>query len=221
MKLSHLSSAAALCLQTVLCQTVTITEAPSIPSNEPSFTSHSQFTSAVLNSTNSYRAEHNASAVSWNTTLQSFAASYLAKADCDFAHSGGPYGENLAEGYLNVTASVEGWGNEVSEYDFGNPGFSEQTGHFTQLVWKDTTDVGCAAALCGSRGWYLVCEYWPRGNVDGEFQEEVQQGDGGSSSSSGGGRRTGPGWGALSLLGVVWVIKLLATGALLVSRDVD
>lgn len=35
-------------------------------------------------------------------------------------------------------------------YNFGKPtGFTEETGHFTQLVWKSTTQVGCAAVNCG------------------------------------------------------------------------
>lgn len=60
-----------------------------------------------------------------------------------------------------------------------DPGFSEETGHFTQLVWQSTTSVGCGAVLCdndatgGVHGWYLVCEYYPPGNVIGEFRGNV------------------------------------------------
>lgn len=61
----------------------------------------------------------------------------------------------------------------MNDYNYSSPGFSEQTGHFTQLVWKATTAVGCGSRLCGTRGWYLVCEYWPRGNVVGQFAEQV------------------------------------------------
>lgn len=67
-------------------------------------------------------------------------------------------------------------------YNFQLPtGYTEATGHFTQLVWRDTTDVGCAAVDCGynadtdddgeggrprrAKGWYVVCEYSPGGNV--------------------------------------------------------
>ncbi|ROW03632.1 hypothetical protein VPNG_07195 [Cytospora leucostoma] len=169
-------------VQTVTVQTITVTAAPNIPSTAPQFTNTALFTSAVLNSTNFYRREHNASAVSWNDTLASYASSYLSSmgslspdsgSECDFAHSGGPYGENLAIGCGDVTGCVGLWGDEREEYDFDNPGFSEETGHFTQLVWKDTTAVGCGRRLCGERAWYLVCEYWPRGNVIGEFGEEV------------------------------------------------
>jgi len=62
----------------------------------------------------------------------------------------GPYGENLAFGYPNASAAIEAWGDERDMYDFKKPtGFTEATGHFTQLVWKTTTQVGCAAINCG------------------------------------------------------------------------
>lgn len=65
---------------------------------------------------------------------------------------GGAYGENLAEGYANATASIEAWGNEASQYDFSSGDFSESTGHFTQLVWKATTAVGCGRKFCNGQG---------------------------------------------------------------------
>lgn len=167
---------------TLAADVVTITAPVAIPSNEPEWKTERTFTSAILNSTNLYREEHNVSSLSWNTTLEEFATDYLDdNDDCKFEHSDGPYGENLAIGYGNVTASVEAWGDERDDYDFKKGGFSKKTGHFTQLVWKDTTDVGCGRKLCGERGWFLVCEYWPRGNVIGQFTEQVykkQEGNG-------------------------------------------
>ncbi len=154
--------------------TVTITAAPSIPSTVPEFVSDHLFTSAILNSTNFFRTENNASWIEWNSTIASFASHYLSSdTDCNFAHSGGPYGENIAMGYPDAASSVDAWGNERKDYDYDDPGFSESTGHFTQLVWKNSTTVGCGRKLCGTNGWFLVCEYWPRGNVIGQFGDEV------------------------------------------------
>lgn len=98
------------------------------------YTNTTLFALSILNATNFYRTEHNATSLTWNTTLTSSATSWASK--CNFEHSGGSYGENLVAGAANATAAVEVWGLEREKYDFGNPGFSETTGHFTQLVWK-------------------------------------------------------------------------------------
>lgn len=90
-----------------------------------------------------------------------------------------------------MTAAVEAWANESQYYEYTAPtGFSEQMGHFTQLLWKATTQVGCAVADCPAksnsvaddvgqaRGWFVVCEYAPPGNVVGDdnafFKANVQ-----------------------------------------------
>ncbi len=132
---------------------------------------------------------------------------------------GGPSGENLAIGYPNITAAIEAWGDERSKYDFDRPtGFSESTGHFTQLVWKNTKSVGCGREDCrngnkdGANGWLVVCEYWPAGNVEGQYKNEVQRKTAGLKSSAGvraGGRR-GVGW-TLVANGLVVLLALLSS----------
>jgi recyclin-1 len=169
-------------VQTTVVATVTVQPASvtSVP-DTTSYTNANNLQADILNSTNFYRYEHNATALSWNASLASYAQSWASR--CQWQHSGGPYGENLASGYPDVTDAVDGWGNERAQYNFQQPtGFSEATGHFTQLVWKSTTSTGCAAVNCtgkgGMDGFFLVCEYYPPGNVVGEnnafFVQNVQ-----------------------------------------------
>lgn len=177
-------------------KTLTTTVAASLPSDAPEYVSEKLFQSAILNSTNFFRREHNASDIVWNKTIADFAANYLSEKDkdCTFAHSGGPYGENIAVGFKSVHGAIDAFGLERDEYDFNHPSFSEATGHFTQLVWKASTTVGCARRLCGgkaagekSTGWFLVCEYWPRGNVIGQFAQQVDRQTSGPKDGDSGG----------------------------------
>ncbi|CBF89648.1 putative extracellular SCP domain protein Pry1 [Aspergillus nidulans FGSC A4] len=179
--------------------TATTTTTPKVP-QDPSYTSPRQFRSSILRTTNAYRAAHNASNLSWNETLADYAKDWAK--GCKWKHSSGPYGENLAYGYKKASSAVTAWGDEAALYDFSKPtGFTEETGHFTQLVWKSTREVGCAAVDCGltdldddekerAQGWYVVCEYMPAGNVVGAddgleyFRVNVQEGSEDSDSSS-------------------------------------
>lgn len=116
---------------------------------------------------NAFRKLHHASNLSWNDMLANYAANYASQ--CEFKHSHGPYGENLAAGYPSVNAAISGWYNERGDYSYSNPGFSYRTGHFTQVVWKSSRQLGCALVECngknGTPGNFLVCEYDPPGNV--------------------------------------------------------
>lgn len=168
--------------------TTIYTTLPPPPPAPPSlqYTNDLTFRTSILNSTNFFRYEHGASDLTWNISLASYAASYAAR--CIWAHSHGPSGENLAHGYPDVTSAVDAWGNERVLYSFAAmnyTGFTESTGHFTQLVWKATRSVGCGAYDCNGTGnvsgWMVVCEYWPAGNVESSigdknqyFQQNVQ-----------------------------------------------
>ena len=64
----------------------------------------------------------------------------------------GPSGENLAWGYPDFPAAIQGWYDEGKKYDYNKPGFTSETGHFTAMVWKATTDLGCGVANCKDGG---------------------------------------------------------------------
>ncbi|KDQ63810.1 hypothetical protein JAAARDRAFT_76028 [Jaapia argillacea MUCL 33604] len=136
-----------------------------------------------LQAHNSVRQHHGASDLTWNNNLASKAQQWAN--GCVFKHSGGklgPYGENLAAGTggaYGIAAAIKSWTDEVSEYNPHNP----QPSHFTQVVWKNTKQVGCALKVCppGSifpsqygPSKYYVCEYSPPGNVIGQFPQNVQ-----------------------------------------------
>lgn len=137
-----------------------------------------QFESDILNEHNKKRALHGVQPLTWNPTLAQYAADYASKAfSCDnvqLIHSHGPYGENLAAGYVGGISPVDAWYGEISQYNYNAPGFSENTGHFTQVVWKGTSELGCAYVTCDN-AWrqYTICEYQEPGNWLGEFQENV------------------------------------------------
>lgn len=64
-------------------------------------------------------------------------------------------------------AAVESWYNEVSLYDFKRPGFTFATGHFTQIVWKSTMNIGCGLSLMEKTCSAIVsCAYTPAGNIN-------------------------------------------------------
>lgn len=48
-------------------------------------------------------------------------------------------------------------------YDYDSPGWAVLAGHFTQLVWRGTTKLGCAINKACTWTTY-VCQYWPAGN---------------------------------------------------------
>lgn len=94
---------------------------------------------------------------------------------CVFEHSGNGYGENLA--FFSGEDSrpqdvVDGWAAEIADYDYSANSCAEgkQCGHYTQIVWRTTTHVGCGVARCNIDGWdgyFWVCNYNPAGNYVG------------------------------------------------------
>jgi uncharacterized protein YkwD len=119
---------------------------------------------AVLDAHNKHRAHHGVPALVWDANL---AASAAAWADgCPAGHSGQTgVGENMAWGQSTWTAAVDAWYDEVRLYNFTAPGWSSTTGHFTQVVWRDTTRLGCALESSCSSGATYVCQYKEPGNM--------------------------------------------------------
>jgi len=139
-------------------------------------------TDAFLVAHNIIRAEHNATALQWSTNLAQKAASWADQ--CQFKHTNGVlsdelYGENIVAGtgLFPITSALATFVQDQGQYDPVNPTYL----HFTQVVWKSTTELGCAVSQCngifdkslGSASLY-VCLYSPVGNVIGQAPENVQ-----------------------------------------------
>lgn len=122
---------------------------------------------------NQARAEVGVGPLSWNHTLEAYAQNYANERiqDCNMEHSGGPFGENLAEGYGEMTGAdaVKFWLTEKPDYDHhSNQCVHDVCGHYTQIVWRDSVHLGCARAKCNN-GWvFVICSYSPPGNIIGQ-----------------------------------------------------
>ena len=84
---------------------------------------------------------------------------------CKLAHSDVRLGENLAMGKgLDIPHAVGLWASEGKNYRFAPVyEFEIPTAHYTQVVWRTTTHVGCGIANCGKTA-VVVCRYSPAGN---------------------------------------------------------
>ena len=118
----------------------------------------------------------------WSPTLvesaQSY-ADYLASSGI-FGHDRsniGIYGENLyAASYrADYEDAINAWLNEEPYYNYERNSCQSgrKCGHYTQIIWEKSTEVGCAMAIYergAKKGWTLVvCRYNPPGNYIGQL----------------------------------------------------
>jgi len=125
--------------------------------------------------------------VSWDAILADSAYDYLAKCQSsdgtmvdhnanrtsDYAALGGSgyVGENIyaAQGSAaRPTDAVTLWMSEASSYDYATN--SGSAGHYTQVVWRDSTHIGCAIVTCSGLRFSssILCDYAPGGNISGQ-----------------------------------------------------
>ena len=128
--------------------------------------------------------------LAWSSTIASTAQTYANQ--CNYAHSGNQsYGENIyaaapaAPGDSRDTAlsdATSSWISEEPDYNYAAntctpTGNNHTCGHYTQVVWRATTQVGCGAAYCTTNSpfgsnfptWtFVVCNYSPPGNFNNQ-----------------------------------------------------
>ncbi len=98
-----------------------------------------------------------------------------------FEHSAGStrvgQGENLwagTQGAFSYERMAAGWIDEKQYYIHAafpyvsNTGRWQDVGHYTQVIWRETTKLGCGIATGNGRD-VLVCRYSPPGNFVGRF----------------------------------------------------
>lgn len=128
-----------------------------------------------LQAHNQKRTLHGVPNVSWSTAVEASAQAYANT--CPSGHSGTGYGENLAfaSNIMSLQNVVNLWYNEEPLYDYNNPGWNPAAGHFTQVVWKSTTLIGCGYRTGCAGAWpnIWVCQYNPAGNFLGQFSANV------------------------------------------------
>ncbi|KJZ72522.1 hypothetical protein HIM_08046 [Hirsutella minnesotensis 3608] len=147
------------------------------------------YAKAMLDKHNTARQDHKVPLLRWNADLASSAQQSAQNCIDNHDNHGKGFGQNLAwlwssgsEDNTKVAlGGVDGWYKEKNNYNnlYGVPdptsGNFNDIGHFTQMVWKATTDVGCATNRCqgGSIDWVTVCNYKQPGNVPGQFAKNV------------------------------------------------
>jgi hypothetical protein len=125
-------------------------------------------------------------ALTWDDSLAATAAAWVAKCT-DAEHdglvdhnpdrsTGHPWyvGENIyaSSGTATARDAVNGWADESADYhyDANTCDSGAVCGHYTQVVWRTTENVGCAIGTCPRLAYQstIVCDYGPGGNVNNQ-----------------------------------------------------
>ena len=142
----------------------------------------SSFQAIMLDAHNAARRQVGIAPMQWSAPLAAAAGAHASQMSRSghFAHSSQPpgaqpQGENLWMGTRGAYSHAEmarSWIDERHLYDGGtvdqalSSGKFGDIGHYTQIIWRETRQVGCAVAS-NARNDYLVCRYLPAGNVMG------------------------------------------------------
>ena len=137
----------------------------------------SAFRNAILNEHNLQRKEVGVAPLQWLAILAEDAlvwAKQLALKGGGLQHDPNrkKAGENIwggTAGRRSYKEMVGAWIREKKDFVYGPLDYANlsKVGHYTQMIWQSTTQVGCALASNGKME-YLVCRYLPQGNYTGQ-----------------------------------------------------
>lgn len=130
------------------------------------------FAEEMLAAHNAIRVEHRLPLLQWSRNLAAFArkwADALIAANRVAHNPRSPYGENIlmTRPGSNPSAVVAAWAAESRFFTYSSHKCQGDCGHYTQLVWRRTREVGCAQARDSQREIW-VCSYDPPGNMRGQ-----------------------------------------------------
>jgi hypothetical protein len=142
---------------------------------------NAEFVKAVLDEQNSYRTELGLPPLTWSPKLANDALAWARELVRSGKGAHDPQarvlheGENIWWGTADAYAypqMVDFWASEKKNFAYGTfpdctNSRSAVVGHYTQMIWRNTTSTGCALASDGKMD-YLVCRYSPPGNVIGQ-----------------------------------------------------
>ena len=143
-----------------------------------------KFTEESLKEHNKYRKKHNAEPLTLNDSLQNFAqicANSMAKKNEEF-HSeckldGKVIGESLYSNkkFFSGKEFTDNLYKDIKNYNFEKSKCVIKASRFTQLVWKNTKQVGFGLSLnTNTNHFFAVAIYYPPGNKLGNYKENVQ-----------------------------------------------
>jgi pathogenesis-related protein 1 len=138
---------------------------------------------------NNARKEVGVALLVWSEKLEEQALNYakqIARTN-NYKHSNTRDGENLAMFYeyeesnkiktyiysdTPLYDASNAWYDEIKDYKYSKIKryrIGMKIGHYTQMVWKDTKEVGIASAISKNGKVYVVARYYPAGNYLGEY----------------------------------------------------
>lgn len=131
---------------------------------------------------NKIRAQAGVPGLKWSDDLARYAqawADYLGSNGCKLAHRPDDgawmqkYGENIAAGspgYAGVDQAIKGWESEKSKFRGGVISMDNigDVGHYSQIMWRNTTLLGCGKSTSCKTKTIIVCNYDPAGNILGQ-----------------------------------------------------
>ncbi|KAF9339601.1 hypothetical protein BGZ91_005391 [Linnemannia elongata] len=128
---------------------------------------------------NPVRANYGAEALTWSPSIAADAAKF-AQACKPSNIAGQLYYRVTPTSNSPLADAVKQWASTSSNYNFDKPGFVQGAASFTQLVWKSSTQVGCAWTACKSGTFdpsmdstFVVCKFSSMGNLQSKVSSAV------------------------------------------------